>query len=77
MIELSAVAKAALGQFLSAAITGTRRRLLSFAARTDSIQGGARRTVLAGNPDDAKIGAPPQAHHLAMAKGEAVAGATH
>jgi hypothetical protein len=64
-------------------------RLPPFAAKTASISGGVRLTVLARNPDDAKIvarirglgfagllteGAHHQAHHLAMAKGEAIAG---
>src|SRR4029450_10528761 len=60
-------------------------RLPSFAAKTESIPGGVRLTVLAKNPDDAKVvarirglgfagllteGAHHQSHHLAMAKGE-------
>jgi hypothetical protein len=64
-------------------------RLPSFAARTESISGGLRLTVLARNRDDAKVvarirglgfagllteGAHHQAHHLAMAKGQAFAG---
>ena len=67
-------------------------RLRSFASKTETIPGGVRLTVLARNPDDAKIvarirglgfagllteGAHHQAHHQAMAKGEAVAGHTH
>jgi hypothetical protein len=67
-------------------------RLPSFAARTESFSGGVRLTVLARNPDDAKVvarirglgfagliteGAHHQAHHLAMAKGQALAGHTH
>jgi hypothetical protein len=67
-------------------------RLPSFAARTESMPGGVRLTVLSRNPDDAKSvarirglgfagliteGAHHQAHHLAMAKGEALAGHTH
>lgn len=66
--------------------------LPSFAARTESIPGGVRLTVIARNPDDAKgvarirglgfaglltEGAHHQAHHLAMAKGQALAGHTH
>ena len=66
-------------------------RLPSFAARTESISGGVRLTVLARNPDDAKVvartrglgfaglitdGAHHQAHHLAMAKGQSLAGHT-
>jgi len=67
-------------------------RLPSFAAKTENISGGVRLTVLARNPDDARIvarirglgfagllteGAHHQAHHLSMAKGEGVAGHTH
>jgi hypothetical protein len=67
-------------------------RLPLFSAKTESISGGVRLTVLARNPDDAKVvarirglgfagllteGAHHQAHHLAMAKGEAIAGHTH
>ena len=67
-------------------------RLPSFAATTESIPGGVRLTVLAKKPDDAKVvarirglgfagllteGAHHQAHHLAMAKGEASAGHGH
>jgi hypothetical protein len=67
-------------------------RMPSFAARTESIPGGVRLTVIARNPDDSKVvarirglgfagliseGAHHQAHHLAMAKGEALAGHTH
>jgi hypothetical protein len=67
-------------------------RLPSFTARTESIPGGVRLTVLAKNAEDAKVvarirglgfagliteGAHHQAHHLAMAKGEALAGHTH
>jgi hypothetical protein len=63
-----------------------------FAAKTESIPGGIRLTVLAKSPDDAKVvgrirglgfagllteGAHHQAHHLAMAKGEAIAGHGH
>jgi hypothetical protein len=62
-------------------------RLPSFAAKTDSIPGGVRLTVLAKNPDDAKAvarirglgfagllteGAHHQPHHLAMARGQAL-----
>jgi hypothetical protein len=64
----------------------------SFAAKTASIPGGVRLTVLAKNPDDVKVvarirglgfagllteGAHHQAHHLAMAKGEALEGHGH
>lgn len=67
-------------------------RLPSLAARTESIAGGVRLTVLARSPDDAKAvarirglgfagllteGAHHQAHHLAMAKGQALPGHTH
>ena len=67
-------------------------RMPSFAARTESLPGGVRLTVVARNPDDSKgvarirglgfaglitEGAHHQAHHLAMAKGEALAGHTH
>jgi hypothetical protein len=66
-------------------------RLPSFAAKTESIPGGVRLTVIARNPDDAKViarirglgfagliteGAHHQAHHLAMARGQAL-GHTH
>jgi hypothetical protein len=62
-------------------------RLPSFAARTETISGGVRLTVIARNPDDMKVvtrirglgfagllteGAHHQAHHLAMARGEAI-----
>jgi hypothetical protein len=67
-------------------------RLPSFAAKTESISGGVRLTVLARNPEDTKAvarirglgfagllteGAHHQAHHLAMAKGEALPGHAH
>jgi hypothetical protein len=67
-------------------------RLPSFAAKTENIPGGVRLTVLAKNPDEAKVvarirglgfagllteGAHHQAHHLAMAKGEAITGHSH
>ena len=66
-------------------------RVPLFAAKTDIISGGVRLSVLAENPDDAKVvarirglgfaglltdGAHHQAHHLAMAKGD-LAGHTH
>jgi len=66
-------------------------RMPSFAARTDTIPGGVRLTVIAKR-DDAKLvarirglgfagliteGAHHQPHHLAMAKGQALAGHTH
>jgi hypothetical protein len=71
---------------------GLLDRLSSFSARTESIPGGVRLTVIARNPDDGKViarirglgfagllteGAHHQAHHLAMAKGEALIGHTH
>jgi len=67
-------------------------RLPSFAARTETLPGGVRLTVVAERPDDAKLvarirglgfagllteGAHHQPHHLAMAKGEALPGQTH
>ena len=67
-------------------------RLPSYAVRTESIPGGVRLTVLARNPDEAKVvarirglgfagliteGAHHQAHHLAMAKGEPLAVQAH
>jgi hypothetical protein len=67
-------------------------RTPSLAATTDPVAGGIRLTVVAKKPDDAKAvarirglgfagliteGAHHQIHHLAMAKGEAVAGHTH
>ena len=67
-------------------------RMPSLAAKTESIAGGVRLTVTAKKPDDAKTiarirglgfagllteGAHHQAHHLAMAKGEAIAGRGH
>ena len=71
---------------------GELDRLPSFSARTESIPGGVRLTVIARNPDDEKViarirglgfagllteGAHHQAHHLAMAKGEALIDHTH
>lgn len=67
-------------------------RMPSFAAKTEPIAGGVRLTVVAKNPGDPRVvarirglgfagliteGAHHQAHHLAMAKGEALAGHTH
>ncbi|MBI2014559.1 MAG: hypothetical protein HYS77_03335 [Candidatus Rokubacteria bacterium] len=67
-------------------------RMPSFAARTETVRGGVRLTVVARKPDDAKLvarlrglgfagliteGAHHQPHHLAMAKGEALNGHTH
>jgi hypothetical protein len=72
--------------------TGELDRLSSFSARTESIPGGVRLTVIARNPDDTKVvarirglgfagliteGAHHQAHHLAMAKGEPLAAHGH
>src|SRR3990172_3917085 len=66
-------------------------RMPSFAARTETIPGGVRLTVVARRPDDAKLvarirglgfarllteGAHHQPHHLAMAKGGALNGHT-
>ena len=67
-------------------------RMPAWSARTESIPGGVRLIVVAKQPDDAKAvarvrglgfggliteGAHHQPHHLAMAKGEALAGDTH
>jgi len=67
-------------------------RMPSFAAGTEPIPSGIRLTVTAKRPDDAKLvarirglgfagliteGAHHQPHHLAMAKGEAMAGHPH
>lgn len=67
-------------------------RMPSFSASTETIAGGVRLTVVATRPDDLKLvarirglgfvgllteGAHHQPHHLAMAKGEALAGHTH
>ncbi|HET9488637.1 MAG TPA: hypothetical protein VFR64_02605 [Methylomirabilota bacterium] len=67
-------------------------RMPAWAARTESIPNGIRLTVTAKRPDDAKLvarlrglgfaglmtqGAHHQPHHLAMAKGEAMAGHSH
>ena len=67
-------------------------RMPLFAAKTEPIAGGVRLTVIAKRPDDPKLiariralgfagliteGAHHQPHHLAMAKGEALAGHTH
>ena len=67
-------------------------RLPSLSAKTEPIAGGVRLTVVAKKADDAKVvarirglgfaglmteGAHHQAHHLAMAKGETIAGHTH
>jgi hypothetical protein len=67
-------------------------RMPSFKAKTETLPGGVRLTVVAKQPDDAKLvarirglgfagliteGAHHQPHHLAMAKGEALAGHSH
>jgi hypothetical protein len=67
-------------------------RMASLGARTEIIPGGVRLTVVARKPDDPKLvarirglgfagllteGAHHQPHHLAMARGEALAGHTH
>ena len=67
-------------------------RTPSLSAKTEPIAGGVRLTVVAKKADDAKTvarirglgfagllteGAHHQAHHLAMAKGEAIAGHAH
>jgi hypothetical protein len=64
----------------------------AFAAKTETITGGVRLTVVAKQPDDARLvarirglgfaglivqGAHHQPHHLAMARGEALAGHKH
>jgi len=63
-----------------------------WSAKTETFPGGVRLTVVARKPDDARLvariralgfagliteGAHHQPHHLAMAKGEALAGHTH
>ncbi len=67
-------------------------RMGEWSARAETLPGGVRLTVVAKRPDDAKLiarirglgfagliteGAHHQPHHLAMAKGEALAGHTH
>jgi hypothetical protein len=67
-------------------------RVADWSARTESIPGGLRLTVVAERPDDAKLvarirglgfaglmtqGAHHQPHHLAMARGEAFVGPRH
>jgi hypothetical protein len=67
-------------------------RMPSLAAKTEPIAGGVRLTVVAKKSDDPKVvgrirglgfagliteGAHHQAHHLAIAKGEAIAGHAH
>ena len=67
-------------------------RMPMWSARTEPIAGGVRLIVVAKKPDDARTlarirglgfagliteGAHHQPHHLAMAKGQAVAGHTH
>ena len=63
-----------------------------YTAKTETIAGGVRLIVVAKRPDDAKLvarirglgfagliteGAHHQPHHLAMTKGEALAGHSH
>ena len=72
--------------------TAELNQMPEWTATAEEIPGGIRLTVLAKAPDDAKTvarirglgfigllvqGAHHQAHHLAMAKGEAVAGHSH
>ena len=67
-------------------------RMPEWSAKTETVPGGVRLTVIARKPDDAKLvarirglgfagliteGAHHQPHHLAMAKGEPLAGHTH
>jgi hypothetical protein len=67
-------------------------RMPEWSAKTETIPGGVRLTVLARRPDDTKLvarvrglgfagllttGAHHQPHHLAMARGEALTGHTH
>jgi hypothetical protein len=67
-------------------------RMADWSAKTESVTGGVRLTVVAERADDAKLvarirglgfaglitqGAHHQPHHLAMARGEALAGHTH
>jgi hypothetical protein len=67
-------------------------RMADWSAKTESVPGGVRLTVVAERSDDAKVvarirglgfaglmtqGAHHQPHHLAMAKGEPLPGHTH
>ena len=67
-------------------------RMPEWSAKTETLPGGVRLTVVARKPDDAKLvarirglgfagliteGAHHQPHHLAMARGEPLAGHTH
>jgi hypothetical protein len=67
-------------------------RMPDWSAKTESLPGGVRLTVIANRPDDASLiarirglgfsgllteGAHHQPHHLAMARGEALPGHTH
>jgi hypothetical protein len=67
-------------------------RMPDWSAKTESLPGGVRLTVIAKRPDDASLiarirglgfsgllteGAHHQPHHLAMARGEALPGHTH
>jgi hypothetical protein len=71
---------------------GELDRMTDWSAKTESVPGGVRLTVVAERADDAKLvarirglgfaglmtqGAHHQPHHLAMARGEALAGHTH
>ena len=72
--------------------TAELNKLPEWSAKTEPIPGGLRLTVTAKNPDDGKtvarirglgliglltVGAHHQLHHLAMAKGEEMAGHSH
>lgn len=72
--------------------TAELNKLPEWSAKTEPIPGGMRLTVTAKNPDDAKtvarirglgliglltVGAHHQLHHLALAKGEEMAGHSH
>ena len=71
---------------------GELDRMPEWSAKTETIRGGVRLTVIAKGRDDAKLvarirglgfagllteGAHHRTHHLAMAKGEVIAGHTH
>jgi hypothetical protein len=78
---------------LAMEITGTELdRMPDRSAKTETLPGGVRLTVIARRPDDAKLvarirglgfagliteGAHHQPHHLAMARGEALTGHAH
>jgi hypothetical protein len=72
--------------------TAELNKLPEWSAKTEPIPGGLRLTVMAKNPDDARtvarirglgfiglltVGAHHQLHHVAMAKGETMAGHGH